>query len=81
MLLSLLTLPVLVAGLLNIETKRANVHHLPLARHTLHRRGDFVDLDRIAASARSLRSKYGLKAADKVRRRANEDISTINQVS
>ena len=81
MLLSLLALPVLVVGLPNIETKRANVHHLPLVRHTLHRRGDFVDLDRIAASAHSLRSKYGFKTADKVRRRANNDISTINQVS
>ncbi|KZV73510.1 acid protease [Peniophora sp. CONT] len=73
MLLALLSLPALAAGL---------PQHLPLVRQTIHRRGDFVDLNRIASSAESLRYKYGFKAASQLGRRASEDtFGVINQGS
>ncbi|KZV73515.1 acid protease [Peniophora sp. CONT] len=80
MLFPLLCLPVLVAGLPGLVSRQDNVHHLPLVRHTIHRRGGAVDLDRITKSADSIRYKYGLKSANEVGRRAKEaNIGIINQ--
>ncbi|VDC07601.1 unnamed protein product [Peniophora sp. CBMAI 1063] len=81
MLFSLLALPALVAGLPSLGSRQDNVHHLPLARQSLHRRGDFVDVKRVAGSARALRAKYGFAAANQLARRADEpaSIDVINQ--
>ncbi|KZV73514.1 acid protease [Peniophora sp. CONT] len=80
MLLSLLTLPALVAGLPSLRSREDNAHHLPLARRTIHRRGGSVDLDRMAKSADFIRLKYGFKSADELARRASQaDINIIDQ--
>ena len=82
MLLPLLSLPALAVALPSLQTRQDNVHHLPLVRRTIHRRGGFVDLDRIALSADRIKYKYGFKSSEGITRRASEaDISVINQVS
>lgn len=84
MLFTLLTLPALVVGLPSIGVRQDYVRHMPLVRRTFHGRGDLVDLDRIARSIGSLKSKYGLKTpyGPGLGRRASEaDIGTIDQAS
>ena len=83
MLFSLLTLPGLVAGFPNLESRVDDALHLPLARNTIHRRDGPVDLSRIASSAESIRRKYGFKSADAgglVRRGSQADLEVLNQV-
>lgn len=78
-----LSLPALAAALPSqLQSRQDNVHHIPLARRTIHRRGGFVDLDRIAKSAETIKYKYGLMSSEGIGRRASEaTIEVINQVS
>ena len=79
MLFALLALPALVAGL----PSQNNMLRLPLTRRALYERDGLIDLDRLAKSVSSLRSKYGYKSpgVPELGRRASQaDIDIIDQV-
>ena len=79
MLFALLALPALAVGL----PSQNNMLQLPLTRRAFYEGDDVIDLDRLAKSVSSLRSKYGYKSSgvpELGRRASQADIDIVDQV-